>query len=64
MTWIKPSFRWMMYRCGWATKVDQETVLAVEITRRDGFESALRGACLSSATFPGCTPTVPPGGGS
>jgi hypothetical protein len=47
MTWIKPSFLWMMYRCGWATKAGQETVLAVEITR-DGFEWALRHACLSS----------------
>ncbi|MGA5419437.1 DUF4291 domain-containing protein [Streptomyces lavendulocolor] len=46
MTWIKPSFLWMMYRCGWATKPDQETVLAVEITR-EGFEWALRHACLS-----------------
>lgn len=46
MTWIKPSFLWMMYRCGWATKAGQETVLAVEITR-DGFERALRHACLS-----------------
>ncbi|MBB4907930.1 DUF4291 domain-containing protein [Actinophytocola algeriensis] len=46
MTWIKPSFLWMMYRCGWATKPDQETVLAVEITRA-GFEEALSGACLS-----------------
>ncbi|MEU6174978.1 DUF4291 domain-containing protein [Streptantibioticus parmotrematis] len=46
MTWIKPSFLWMMYRCGWGTKQDQETVLAVEITR-DGFEWALRHACLS-----------------
>lgn len=46
MTWIKPSFLWMMYRCGWATKPDQETVLAVEITR-DGFEWALRHSCLS-----------------
>ncbi|MFF3750171.1 DUF4291 domain-containing protein [Streptomyces sp. NPDC002018] len=46
MTWIKPSFLWMMYRCGWATKEGQETVLAVEITR-DGFEWALRNACLS-----------------
>ncbi|MFH8803204.1 DUF4291 domain-containing protein [Streptomyces sp. NPDC017936] len=46
MTWIKPSFLWMMYRCGWATKEGQETVLAVEITR-DGFEWALRHACLS-----------------
>ncbi|MEU5319419.1 DUF4291 domain-containing protein [Streptomyces sp. NPDC021056] len=47
MTWIKPSFLWMMYRCGWATKEGQETVLAVEITR-DGFEWALRHACLSA----------------
>jgi hypothetical protein len=47
MTWIKPSFLWMMYRCGWGTKPSQETVLAVEITR-DGFEWALRHACLSS----------------
>ncbi|MFF3711621.1 DUF4291 domain-containing protein [Streptomyces phaeochromogenes] len=47
MTWIKPSFLWMMYRCGWGAKVGQETVLAVEVTR-DGFEWALRHACLSS----------------
>ncbi|MFJ9342734.1 DUF4291 domain-containing protein [Streptomyces sp. NPDC101733] len=46
MTWIKPSFLWMMYRCGWAAKADQETVLAVEITRA-GFDRALAGACLS-----------------
>jgi hypothetical protein len=46
MTWIKPSFLWMMYRCGWATKEGQETVLAVEITR-EGFEWALKHACLS-----------------
>ncbi|MER8011455.1 DUF4291 domain-containing protein [Streptomyces sp. NPDC094149] len=47
LTWVKPSFLWMMYRCGWAAKPGQETVLAVEITR-DGFEWALRNACLSS----------------
>ncbi|MFI6940862.1 DUF4291 domain-containing protein [Streptomyces sp. NPDC050418] len=46
MTWIKPSFLWMMYRSGWGTKEGQETVLAVEI-RRDGFEWALRNACVS-----------------
>ncbi|WP_406034005.1 DUF4291 domain-containing protein [Nocardioides sp. NBC_00163] len=46
MTWIKPSFLWMMYRCGWATKPGQERVLAVRITRA-GFESALSQACLS-----------------
>ncbi|KXK59110.1 hypothetical protein AWW66_26040 [Micromonospora rosaria] len=47
MTWIKPSFRWMMYRCGWATKPGQERVLAVEITRA-GFEWALAHSCPSS----------------
>ncbi|MEU2612172.1 DUF4291 domain-containing protein [Micromonospora sp. NPDC007271] len=47
MTWIKPSFRWMMYRCGWARKPGQERVLAVEISRA-GFEWALGHACLSS----------------
>ncbi|MFI2260404.1 DUF4291 domain-containing protein [Streptomyces tubercidicus] len=46
MTWIKPSFLWMMYRCGWGEKADQETVLAVEI-EREGFDWALRNACLS-----------------
>lgn len=46
MTWVKPSFLWMAYRSGWATKLNQERVLAVEITR-DGFEWALARACLS-----------------
>lgn len=46
MTWIKPSFLWMMYRCGWAGKSGQERVLAVRITR-DGFEDALGRSCLS-----------------
>jgi hypothetical protein len=46
MTWIKPSFLWMMYRSGWATKPGQERILAVRISR-EGFEEALAGACLS-----------------
>jgi hypothetical protein len=46
MTWIKPSFLWMMYRSGWATKPGQERVLAIAITR-DGFEWALAHSCLS-----------------
>lgn len=46
MTWIKPSFLWMAYRCGWATKPGQERVLAIEISR-SGFEWALEHACLS-----------------
>lgn len=47
MTGIKPSFLWMMYRCGWATKLGQERVLAIDITR-EGFEWALANAALSS----------------
>src|SRR4051812_1095692 len=46
MTWIKPSFLWMMYRCGWATKPGQERVLAITI-RRSGFEWALAHSALS-----------------
>lgn len=45
-TWIKPSFLWMMYRSGWATKSNQERVLAIDITY-NGFEWALRHSCLS-----------------
>lgn len=54
MTWVKPSFRWMMYRCGWATKPGQERVLAVEITRA-GFEWALAHSCPSHVE-PGLDP--------
>ncbi len=46
MTWIKPSFLWMMYRSGWAAKPGQERILAIQITR-NGFEWALAHAALS-----------------
>jgi hypothetical protein len=46
MTWIKPSFLWMMERSGWATKPGQERVLAVSITRV-GWEEALSNTRLS-----------------
>lgn len=47
MTWIKPSFLWMMYRAGWGRKdAGQARILAVDITRA-GFESALEQSCLS-----------------
>jgi Domain of unknown function (DUF4291) len=46
MTWIKPSFGWMMQRCGWASKPGQERVLAISL-RRSGLEWALEHACLS-----------------
>ena len=47
MTWIKPSFLWMMYRCGWAEKENQEHVLAIDL-RRSGFDSAVRQAVAST----------------
>jgi hypothetical protein len=47
MTWIKPSFNWMMYRSGYATKPDQEFVLGIDILR-EGFEWALERAVLST----------------
>lgn len=40
MSWIKTNFLWMMYRCGWAAKRDQERVLAIKITQ-DGFNQIL-----------------------
>lgn len=47
MTWIKPSFLWMMYRAGWSLKDSgQARILAVDITR-EGFEWALRNASLT-----------------
>jgi hypothetical protein len=47
MTWIKPSFLWLMHRSNWAQKRGQERVLAVRI-RRDGWERALALAVLTS----------------
>jgi hypothetical protein len=47
MTWIKPSFLWMMYRCGYARKEGQEHVLAVRITR-EGFDWAVAHAVESN----------------
>jgi len=46
MTWIKPSFLWMMYRCGWGEKEGQEHILAIKI-KREGFQWALDNSCLS-----------------
>lgn len=50
MTWVKPSFLWMMERCGWATKTGQERVLAVSLLRTE-FDRAL------SCAVPTSTPT-------
>jgi hypothetical protein len=47
MTWVKPSFLWMMYRCGWGRKDEgQKRVLAIDITHA-GFAWALDHSCPS-----------------
>lgn len=47
MSWVKPNFLWMMYRCGWATKEGQEVVLAVRM-RRAAFDQILEAAVPST----------------
>src|SRR6185312_411311 len=47
MTWLKPSFLWMMYYSGWAKKEDQENVLAIRISRK-GFDEILGYAVMST----------------
>lgn len=55
MTWIKPSFLWMMYRSNWGTKKNQECILAIDVYR-SAFEEILKKAVLTSpdsASFSG-----------
>lgn len=47
MTWIKPSFLWLMHRSNWGTKSNQDYILAVRITRY-GWEKALSLGVLTS----------------
>lgn len=47
MTWVKTNFLWMMFRSGWATKRNQERILAIRISRQ-GFDEILNKAVLSS----------------
>src|SRR5262245_58871683 len=47
MTWIKPSFLWLMERSGWGSKSNQERTLAVRITRA-GWDRALSLGVLTS----------------
>ncbi|MCW3059569.1 MAG: hypothetical protein JWQ02_1390 [Capsulimonas sp.] len=46
MTWIKPSFLWMMERSNWGLKSGQENVLAIRI-KRFNWEEALSQAVLT-----------------
>ncbi len=54
MTWIKPSFLWMMYRSNWGTKKNQECVLALDIYR-EKFDELLKKAVLTSPDSTACT---------
>ncbi len=47
MTWIKPSFLWLMHRSNWGQKSGQERVLAVRV-KRWGWDRALSLAVLTS----------------
>ncbi len=47
MTWIKPSFLWLMHRSRWGQNRGQERVLAVRISRV-GWEKAVSLAVLTS----------------
>ncbi len=47
MSWIKPNFLWMMYRAGWASKPNQERILALEISQQAFFD-LLRAGVFSS----------------
>ncbi|MGE7389670.1 DUF4291 domain-containing protein [Streptomyces sp. NPDC004126] len=48
MTWIKPSFLWLMHRSNWARKAGQERILGVRMTR-EGWEAALAEAVLTTS---------------
>lgn len=47
MTWIKPSFLWMMYRSGWATKHGQNRIIAIDMNRA-GFDEIVTSAVKST----------------
>jgi hypothetical protein len=46
MTWIKPSFLWLMERSNWGQKSGQEYILGIRI-KRSGWEEALSLAILT-----------------
>src|SRR5262249_30255554 len=47
MTWIKPSFLWLMHRSNWGQKSGQERILGIRI-KRAGWEKALSLGVLTS----------------
>lgn len=45
MSWVKTNFLWMMYRSNWASKKNQERILAIQIPR-EAFETILSQAFI------------------
>jgi hypothetical protein len=45
-SWIKTSFLWMMHRSEWATKINQERIFSIQITK-EGFDNILSQAVLT-----------------
>ncbi|BBM87559.1 DUF4291 domain-containing protein [Candidatus Uabimicrobium amorphum] len=48
MTWIKPSFAWMLYRSRYGTKPNQQAILKIKVCH-EGFEEILR--CAVPTTY-------------
>jgi hypothetical protein len=46
MTWVKPSYLWLMARSNWGTKSNQEYILGIEI-KRSSWEKALSNGVLT-----------------
>ncbi|KZS94880.1 ATP-dependent RNA helicase DHX8 [Sistotremastrum niveocremeum HHB9708] len=47
MTWIKPSWRWMMYRSGYSTKDDRQAHILALKMKHENFERLLSQAVLT-----------------
>ena len=48
MTWIKPSFLWMMYRCGWGQKDERQTTILRIRMKTSAFTTILENSVLSN----------------
>ena len=51
MTWIKPSFLWLMYRSNWGTKKNQECILALDIYQSKFNELLEKAVLVASETI-------------
>lgn len=51
MTWIKPSFLWMMYRSDWGHRAGMTRILRIWVAR-DAWEKALQEAILTTPDYP------------